>query len=224
MTGLKNVKKMDLPTKIWLANEIRVWGLAVSAILAIVSFGATWAQTRWTTEYAALKDEAAKIAKQESDERIAEANARAAEANERSVLAELELARITAPRTLPTAQAAAVTAAVTAYRGQVYYGLLSQVADARPLWGQIVDALNGAGWQLTSAWGLMNGNPPAGVAIDPDVGVTVFQPVNGSGAVKSAAQALNAALQQHGIASRLDSHNEEGRDAVVIIMIGTRPL
>jgi hypothetical protein len=73
---------LSLETKLWLASEVRIWALAAAAVLAIVSFGATWAQTRWQTESAALKEEAARIREAELQARVAEASAAAASANQ----------------------------------------------------------------------------------------------------------------------------------------------
>jgi hypothetical protein len=37
---------MDLQTKISWATGVRTWGLAIAAILGIISFASTWAQKR----------------------------------------------------------------------------------------------------------------------------------------------------------------------------------
>jgi len=84
---------LDLPTKVWLANEIRIWGLAVAAIIAAISFAATWAHSRWQAELANQREEAAKIRQMESDERIANATATAATANAEAARLRLELDR-----------------------------------------------------------------------------------------------------------------------------------
>ena len=75
---------MDLPTKVWLANEIRIWGTAVTALFGVITFLAMWNHCRWQTEFATQKEDAAKIVQQESNQKIAAAQTDAAKANERA--------------------------------------------------------------------------------------------------------------------------------------------
>lgn len=78
---------IDLPTKVWWSTEIRIWGLAAAAVLGIVSFAATWAQTRWQAELSQQKDETSKRERLQAEERIAAAQADAARASEQAALA-----------------------------------------------------------------------------------------------------------------------------------------
>lgn len=89
---------MDLPTKVWLANEIRIWGLLATAFVGVISFAANWTHSRWQAELAAQKEQVAKDLQRQSNERIAEAQARAAEANARALEATVELEKFKAPR------------------------------------------------------------------------------------------------------------------------------
>jgi len=82
---------VDLPTKVWWATEIRVWGLAAAALLAVISFAATWAQTRWQTELSAQKEGLAKRDRLMAEERIATAQAIAAHAGEQVALAKVSI-------------------------------------------------------------------------------------------------------------------------------------
>ena len=72
---------MDLPSKVWWANEIRVWGTLATAAIGAVSFAATWAHSRWQADLNAVKEEIAAKERVESDERIAQAKARGDEAH-----------------------------------------------------------------------------------------------------------------------------------------------
>jgi hypothetical protein len=95
---------LDLPTKVWLANEIRIWGIAVTGIVGVISFAATWTHSRWQAELATQKEEAAVRLQRESDERIANATAEAAKANARTAEAQLQLEQIkrqVGPRIIP---------------------------------------------------------------------------------------------------------------------------
>jgi hypothetical protein len=69
---------------VWLANEVRIWGLAITAILGAVSFVATWTHSRWQAELSGQREAQAKEIQRASDERIAVAQADAANANERA--------------------------------------------------------------------------------------------------------------------------------------------
>jgi hypothetical protein len=82
---------VDLPTKVWWATEIRIWGLAAAALLAVISFAATWAQTRWQTELSAQKEGLAKRDRLMAEERIATAQAIAAHAGEQVALAKVSI-------------------------------------------------------------------------------------------------------------------------------------
>jgi len=105
---------MDLPTKVYLATEVRIWTLAVAALLAAVSFGSTWAQTRWQAELSVQKEIASKERERESNERIANAQKDAALAKEKTATLEVQAEQLRkdnatlterlAWRTLPTPQ------------------------------------------------------------------------------------------------------------------------
>ena len=105
---------MDLPSKVWWAAEIRIWTFAAAAVLAVISFAITWAQTRWQTELSVQRDAEAQDRERQSNERIASAQADAARANERTAelsreteILRQENAKLTerlAPRTLNSSQ------------------------------------------------------------------------------------------------------------------------
>ncbi len=81
---------MDLPSKVYWATEVRIWTLALAAVLAALSFASTWAQTRWQSELSDQKDQAARERERQSNERIALAQRDAATAKERTAALEVQ--------------------------------------------------------------------------------------------------------------------------------------
>jgi hypothetical protein len=211
---------MDLPNKIWLANEIRVWGLAATATIGIISFIATWTHTRWTAEYAAVKDEAAKIAKQESDERIAEANARAAEANLKAETERVERLKIEArlaDRTLTQEDLDLIQGKLSAYRDQEYQ-ITTFWESREPLnfANQIHRVL------AASRWKFIPPGPGGSLLLGVVEGIDVFRHPEASDSAKQAAQALVAALNSVSQSARLrDSAGPTTNQ--IAINVGTKP-
>jgi hypothetical protein len=83
---------MDLATKVWWANEIKIWTVFAAAFLGLVSFASNWTQTRWTEELSVEKARIADEKERASNERIATAQAAAATANEEAAKANREAA------------------------------------------------------------------------------------------------------------------------------------
>jgi len=122
-------RHMDLPTKVWLANEIRIWGLAAAAIVAAISFAAGWKHTRWQAELTAANEKVAQDKQRDSNEKIsqlnrdtvrlsaeadasraeiAKANEGAAKASAEALKAKLDLEKFRAPRVLTSEQQAII--------------------------------------------------------------------------------------------------------------------
>lgn len=214
------VRKMDLPTKVWLANEIRIWGLAATATIGVISFVATWAHSRWSAELSAQREEAAIIAKRESDERIAEANARAAEANQKAEAERLERLKIEArlaDRSLNAEQTTQFVEAMTAFEGQEYkITTFWDLREPLALANMIYRALTASGWKYIPHG--EGGSFLLGV-ID---GVEVFVHPEGSDAAKKAADALVAALNDVGLVAKLKIAGGPPQSALNI-NVGTKP-
>src|SRR5215471_18399276 len=96
-----------------------------------------------------------------------------AEARERADEAEVELARHRASLA-PDAQRR-LTAQLRQFAGQEFTGQVAPGSDdARGLWEALDPALAAAGWVRVAPYGFAIGNPPAGVPLAPNSGVTVF--------------------------------------------------
>jgi hypothetical protein len=89
---------MDLATKVWLANEVRIWGLAATAIIGVISFAAALTHSRWQADLAAQNERIALDKQRESNEKIAFALNDAAQATAKAADAEVRLAQLTMPR------------------------------------------------------------------------------------------------------------------------------
>ncbi|MEX2693681.1 hypothetical protein [Rhizobium mongolense] len=156
---------------------------------------------------------------------LASASSRAAQAEAKAAESQLQLANYRKPRALSEQTALEISKAAMIYRGQIFSGLVADgVPDARPLWGQLVTTLQAAGWKLAQPRGLSVGSPPAGVPIAPGVGITVFAPIYGDARAKSAAVDVCNALVAAGLETKLEAHAENGRNLIVSIEIGSRPL
>jgi hypothetical protein len=136
------MKAMDLTTKVWLANEVRVWGLAAAAIIGIISFAAAWTHTRLQAELSAENERIAQDKQRESNEKIALALNDAAQANAKAADAELRLAQLTMPRGMLLKSNAAFREALKGrpdFKVQIFW--LRSVSDGEYLAWRITNCL-----------------------------------------------------------------------------------
>jgi hypothetical protein len=150
-----------------------------------------------------------------------------AEARERADEAELELAKIKTPRLLTTQAQQRVAAKIRQFAGQEFAGQVAPGSDdARPLWETLDKALTASGWVRVPPIGLSIGDPPAGVPLVPNSGVTVFVAASRANEFAPTAQLLAAALMAEGIIAGVSASagpQMEQRPAVIVVEIGRKP-
>jgi hypothetical protein len=150
-----------------------------------------------------------------------------AEARERADEAELELAKIKTPRMLTPEAQRRVAAKVKQFAGQEFAGQVAPGSDdARPLWETLDKALAAAGWVRVPPIGLAVGDPPAGVPLVPNSGVTAFVAASRANEFAPIAQLLAAALMAEGIIAGVSASagpQMEQRPAVIVVEIGRKP-
>src|SRR5262249_14797649 len=102
-------------------------------------------------------------------------NALLSEARERAREAELELAKLKTPRTLTPEAQHRVAAARQRFAGQECEGGVGRGSkEARRLGEELERAWRGANGVRVAPSGLAVGDPPAGIPLSPNSGVTVF--------------------------------------------------
>jgi hypothetical protein len=150
-----------------------------------------------------------------------------AEARERANDAEIELARLKTPRTLAPDAQRRLAAQLRQFAGQEFAGQVAPGSDdARGLWETLDPALAAAEWVRVAPYGFAIGNPPAGVPLAPNSGVTVFVAASRANALAPIAQALAGALMAEGIIAGVSASagpQMEGRPNVIVIEIGRKP-
>jgi hypothetical protein len=149
------------------------------------------------------------------------------EARERADEAELELAKLTTPRMLTPEAQRRVAAKLQRFAGQEFAGQVAPGSDdARPLWEAIAKTLAAAGWVRVAPIGLAVGDPPAGVPLVPNSGVTVFVAASRANEFAPIAQLLAAALMAEGIIAGVSASagpQMEQRPAVIVVEVGRKP-
>jgi hypothetical protein len=149
------------------------------------------------------------------------------EARERADEAELELAKLTTPRLLTPEAQRRVAAKLQRFAGQEFAGQVAPGSDdARPLWEAIAKTLAAAGWVRVAPIGLAVGDPPAGVPLVPNSGVTVFVAASRANEFAPIAQLLAAALMAEGIIAGVSASagpQMEQRPAVIVVEVGRKP-
>ena len=150
-----------------------------------------------------------------------------AEARERANDAELELARLKTPRTLAPEAQRRLAAQLRQFAGQEFAGQVAPGSeDARGLWETLDTALTAAEWVRVAPYGFAIGNPPAGVPLAPNSGVTVFVAASLANELAPIARALAAALMAEGIIAGVSASagpQMESRANVIVIEIGRKP-
>src|SRR5262249_57746251 len=120
-----------------------------------------------------------------------------------------------------------LTAQRRQFAGQGFTGQVAPGSDdARGLWEALDPALAAAGWVRVAPYGFAIGNPPAGVPLAPNSGVTVFVAASRANELAPIAQALAGALMAEGIIAGVSASagpQLEGRPNVIVIEIGRKP-
>jgi hypothetical protein len=149
------------------------------------------------------------------------------EARERADEAELELAKLKTPRMLTPEAQRRVAAKLQRFAGQEFTGQVAPGSDdARPLWEALAKTLAAAGWVRVPPIGLAVGDPPAGIPLVPNSGVTVFVAASRANEFAPIAQLLAAALMAEGIIAGVSASagpQMEQRPAVIVVEVGRKP-
>ena len=110
------------------------------------------------------------------------------------------------------------------FAGQKFAGSVGAgIPDAHGLWVLIDNILLNADWTRVAPWGLSSGNPPAGVPVSPNDGVTIFVPAEEVSKLAPAANALWKALNRAGIKAYEAPTSSQTRSGVLVIEVGTKP-
>lgn len=197
------------------ANVVLLVSLAVGVVASLIVFWMGNLKEGLLRSDVAAANEAAERAKIDS-----------AAAKDNAAAAQAELIRIREPRTLNSQQKDLIAQQVAVYAGQEFSGLVaSGVPDAMPLWQSITTSLSAAGWKLLPPAGLAVGQPPAGVPVAPEVGITILVHVDAAERLRPVTTTLSSALSQHLNSVRIGLHkvSEKGRESAIVIEIGTKP-
>src|SRR6516162_4502066 len=140
---------------------------------------------------------------------------------------EVELAKLKTPRTLTPEGRRRVAAMLQKFAGQEFEGQVAPGSeDARPLWEELDKALRAANWVRVAPSGLAVGDPPAGIPLSPNSGVTVFVTASRANELAPTAHALAAALMSEGLIAGVTASagpRMEQRPNVIVIEIGRKP-
>jgi hypothetical protein len=137
----------------------------------------------------------------------------------------LELAKLKAPRLLTEEQQARIVGQIKTFSGQQYSALVAAGLDTWPFWTVLDSTLKTAGWKRVPPPGLAVGDPPAGIPLSPEPGISIMFAPSRATDIGAAARALGVALVAEGIATAVGADpNMEQRATVVSIAIGIKPL
>jgi hypothetical protein len=224
---------MDIATKVWWANEVRVWGLLATAIIGTISWAAAWTHSRWQSELSAENARIAQDKERASNEKIAgllarsddaraklaiaeegiaKANESAAQANARAAEAQLALEKLKAPRLLSDEQMSRVVEKLMRFHGTKFdAAVIPGDPEAIIFLSHITAALERAGWvwvEWTAPEGqlAMTYSIPAKPSIGQlgFLGVTLQINPAHDRALSAPADALGLALIAEGIEATLD--------------------
>ncbi|MBX9823753.1 MAG: hypothetical protein K2Y27_02040 [Xanthobacteraceae bacterium] len=213
---------MDLPDKVWWANEIRIWGVAATAFIGVISFAAAWTHSRWQSELSTQKEEAAAERQRISDEKIAEANARAAEANQKAEeekLARVKIEERLADRSISDRQFGELIVMARPFAGQEYeVTTFWDLREPMAISNRLSQALTVGGWNLkqpeTGRW-ILGGLE----------GVEIYHHPRSPNAAR-AARAITDALNSIGIAATTKQKNvpaDSEPEHKLSFNVGTKP-
>ena len=164
---------MDLTTKVWLANEVRVWGLLATAIIGGISWAAALTHSRWQSEFSVENARIAQDKERASNEKIAELRRDTAEANARVGDAQVDIAKANQQIAEANAREKIAEVRLEQLRKQLQPRVLNEEAFLEPLKNippqrykilhvrdttdglqlsiQIMTALDKVGWTMTAA-------------------------------------------------------------------------
>jgi hypothetical protein len=186
-----------------LIGTIANWSLLGSLLVGVV---ATFLIVQTTD----VKEDHWAIDRRESAERIAGLTTQGdqlrkdtADANARALEAQLELAKFKAPRLLTEEQQARIVGQIKTFSGQQYSALVAAGLDTWPFWTVLDSTLKTAGWKRVPPPGLAVGDPPAGIPISPEPGISIMFAPSRATDIGAAARALGVALVAEGIATAL---------------------
>jgi len=226
-------------------NSAMIWGLALAAIAAVFVVIATRIIVTRTGQLTAAqealgaaKDRQLALDLKAKDEKIAQVVKDTAGANERANAAEatvesakaeaakanLELAKIRTPRTIPRDKEAMLSAELGVFSGQEFAAYTFQDQESMDLANTVGRILLGASWKLET--------PESDIVIGrlgttPISGVQIQIAAEAGGSVRSAADALARALKAGGgIDSAVDSRNPARAKTpkTIHILIGKKPM
>jgi hypothetical protein len=151
-----------------------------------------------------------------------------AELKKETSAAQLELAKLKAPRAISPEQRVRISELMHEFAGQEYWGMVaSDVADAWDLWREISLALDLAGWKRLPPPGLAvtQYGPPAGIPIAPQAGVMILFAGTSWNALHSRAEALAKVLTEMGVltgSGPATGHVDSTPNAMAVV-IGPKP-
>lgn len=173
-----------------------------------------------------VKEQYSQQALNQANAEIIEARNEGSEAQATAESASNELNSLKAPRELTKSEADSFVATMTSLSPQKYTAVISSSGfDVRPLWHQLNDLLNKAGWELVEPAGLASGNPAAGIAIEGRPGVMITVAEESPTSTIKAGDKLVQALREFGVEASLGlgRDQKEVRTNVVTLRIGPKP-
>jgi hypothetical protein len=193
--------------------------LAVTAVVGVISFAATWTHSRWQSELASQREAVAVEKQRDSDEKIALANARAAEANrvaEEERHARLKLEQEMAWRSFSAWQKADFIKVASSFSGTEFELITYQDdPEAKNFANIIGHALVDAGWKHTPSTGFL--------AFRVEVGIRFEIAPEADAAMSKATEALAAICVKLGVAASSGVRKGSDKPYVVKIRIGKKP-
>ena len=128
-------------------------------------------------------------------------------------------------RSLSPEQQSTIVDAIKPFAGQEFAGAVAaSVPDAWSLWETLDKTLRAAHWIRRPPWGLATGDPPAGVPVSPNEGVTIFVPQDDFASLAPAVNALSFALNAAGLKSYVARDaGPQTRPKIIVVEIGTKP-
>jgi hypothetical protein len=157
-----------------------------------------------------------------ADEKIAASGLQSAEANQKALEAQVELARLKAPRTLSPKQQERITSKIEQFSGQEYAIGVSTSSDAVSFSDLIDTLLKAAGWKKVAPLGAVTVHGAA-FALTAIAGIRVQVAPSQKAEYEPIADVLASALAFEGIeASAATSLDVEKRPTAIQIIIGNK--
>ena len=155
---------------------------------------------------------------------VTQAREGAAKANERAAEAQAALEKFKAARSLSPEQQSTIVDAIKPFAGQEFAGTVAAgVPDASSLWATLDKTLRAAHWVRRLPWGLATGDPPAGIPVSPNKGVTIFVPQDDLASLAPAVNTLSSALNSAGLKTYVaPDAGPQTRPKIIVVEIGTK--